>query len=151
MSYPYINTWNLVNRKFYTSNKKQVVYKFLINNYNVFNNPFVYQGYILELKPGYYYYPDTGYFDVRIDLDGVIHWSLFRSVEVTPERIVWNSGEVWTLSEVPKDIDRPTNYLNYQYIDNLINKDTTTLYNRINDTYGYGPVVKGEILPTWRK
>lgn len=149
MSQPYINTWNLVNRKFYTSDKRQVVFKFLLSNYNVNNNPLVYQGYILEMKPGYYYYPDTGYYDVSIDINGVIHWSLFHSVEVTPNKIVWNNGETWTLSDVPKNTQF-RNYLDYGYMDNVVKYDTTTLYNNINETYGYGPVVKGQINPTWK-
>ena len=146
MSQPYIKTLEMINRTFWTSPQKPVVYKFLLSNYNVNNNPLVYQGYILELKPGYYYYPDTSYYDVQIDLNGVIHYALFHSIEVTPNKIVWNNGDVWSKSEVPKTVSQK-NYLNMEYIYDVNKYDTESLYNKMNAIYGQHPVIPGQEIP----
>lgn len=146
MSQPYIKTLELVNRKFWTSDKRPVVFKFLLSNYNVYNNPLVYQGYLLEMQPGYYYYPTTSYYDVQIDTAGVIHYALFHSVEVTPTKIVWNTGEVWSLAEVPKTTGAK-NYLNMEYMAQVNEYDTSSLYKKMDAIYGQHPVVKFQQLP----
>jgi hypothetical protein len=146
MSQPYIETWNIVNRKFYTSKNKPVVFKFLLSNFNVFNNPYVYQGYLLQMKPGYYYFPDTAYYDVQIDLQGVIHYGYFHSTKVTPTTIEWSDGDVWTLSDVPRNV-KAVNYLDQQLLDEQAKYNTETLYNRMNAVYGQHMVPRGQINP----
>jgi hypothetical protein len=127
---------------------KDKIFRIKLATFPLYNNDFPVRGFGEALTPGYYYFPDSTYFDIRISTDGIIHIPLKQSVSFEDNTIIWSDGEIWNkVIDIPKN--NQVNYLDFNVSISTAIDDTKKLYEKMNSIYGQHATVPGQKLPNW--